>query len=77
MDMPVPVRASQAVTRVEVVDHIHDVFASGPVTRADLVAEAGRNGARTAVIDLLGRLPDRRFTRPHELWDNLRDVPID
>jgi Protein of unknown function (DUF2795) len=67
-----------AVTRVEVVDHIGGAFAAGPLTRSDLITEAQRVGARPAVVELLGRLPDQKFTRPNELWtDHLRDVPIE
>jgi hypothetical protein len=47
------------------------------VNRVDLQNVARRHGARSAVIDLLGQLPDRRFIRPHELWNDLRDVPIE
>lgn len=68
---------AEAVTRVEVIDHIGEAFAGSPLTRFDLQNVARRHGARSAVIDLLGTLPDRRFTRPHELWNDLRDVPIE
>lgn len=67
----------RAVTRIEVITHVGDAFASGPQTRSDLVEVASRTGARRAVLDLLGRLPDRKFTRPHDLWLDLADVPID
>jgi hypothetical protein len=66
-----------AVTRVEVVDHIGSAFAGGPLSRSDLIVEAQRVGARPAVVELLGQLPDHKFTRPNELWTNLRDVPIE
>jgi hypothetical protein len=66
-----------AVTRVEVVDHIGGAFAAGPLSRSDLIVEAQRVGARPAVVELLGQLPDHKFTRPNELWTNLRDVPIE
>jgi hypothetical protein len=67
-----------AVTRVEVIDHIGGAFAAGPLTRSDLIVEAQRAGARPAVVELLGQLPDHKYTRPNELWnDNLRDVPIE
>lgn len=69
--------ANVAVTRVEVIDHIGEAFAVGPLTRSQLLVEAQRVGARPAVLDLLGQLPDRRFSRPHELWNDLRDVPIE
>lgn len=65
------------VTRVEVVNHVGDAFAAGPLTRADLLAAAQRTAARAAVIELLGQLPDRRFARPHDLWTDLGHVPIE
>jgi hypothetical protein len=66
-----------AVTRVEVIDQIGDAFAGTPLTRSDLIVAAQRVGARPAVVELLQRLPDRRFARPHDLWTDLRDVPIE
>lgn len=78
MESPAPVGAGRAVTRVEVIDHIGQAFGTGPLTRSDLVAAAGHSGARAEVVDVLGRLPDgHKFTRPHELWHDLADIPID
>lgn len=73
----VPGSPLTAVTRVEVIDHIGGAFAAGPLSRSDLIIEAQRVGARAAVVELLGRLPDHKFTRPNELWTDLRDVPIE
>lgn len=72
-----PVSTANVVTRVEVIDHIGEAFASGPLTRADLLTAARDVGARPAVIELLGTLPDRKFARPHELWNDLAHVPIE
>jgi hypothetical protein len=66
-----------AVTRVEVIDHIGAAFTGGPLTRSDLLLAAQRVGARPAVLELLERLPDHRFSRPNELWTDLKDVPIE
>lgn len=66
-----------AVTRVEVVDHIGGAFSAGPMSRSDLIDEAQRVGARPAVVELLGQLPDHKYTRPNELWTNLGHVPIE
>ena len=77
MDAPPPVGGRRSVTRIEVIDHLGGAFSSGAVTRADLVAAASRNGARRAVVELLGRLPDRKFSQPHDLWHDLVDVPIE
>lgn len=78
METPTPGQAGGNVTRIEVVDHVGPAFASGPLTRADLVAAASHSGARPAVVSVLGRLPEgRRFNRPHDLWLDLPDVPIE
>jgi hypothetical protein len=69
--------ASRIVTRVEVIDHIGEAFTGNPLTRSDLVGAAQRADARPAVIELLGQLPDRRFARPHDLWQDLGHVPIE
>src|ERR687897_206937 len=75
---PIPVsNAEVAVTRVEVIDHIGQAFAGAPLTRSDLLAAARLRAPRPQVLELLGPLPDRRFSRPHELWVDLRDVPIE
>jgi Protein of unknown function (DUF2795) len=68
---------SATVTRVEVIDHVGAAFTGGPVTRSDLLLAAERVGARPAVLELLERLPDHRFSRPNELWTDLKDVPIE
>jgi hypothetical protein len=69
---------AQVVTRVEVIDHIGDAFVGSPLTRNDLQAVARNGGARTAVVELLGQLPEqRKFTRPHDLWTDLGHVPIE
>jgi hypothetical protein len=78
MSAPSPSPAAQlGVTRVEVIDHIGEAFAAGPLTRSDLMTAARTVGARPAVIELLGQLPDRKFARPHELWNDLSFVPIE
>jgi hypothetical protein len=65
------------VTRVEVIDHVGEAFSHGPQSRAHLLEAARRTDARPAVLALLGRLPERRFTRPHDLWLEIGEVPVD
>ncbi|HKH05233.1 MAG TPA: DUF2795 domain-containing protein [Acidimicrobiales bacterium] len=77
MSSPFPFNAPGVVTRVEVIDHIGEAFTGVPLTRNDLLSAAQRVGARPAVIELLGTLPDRRFARPQELWNDLGHVPIE
>lgn len=78
MQTSIPSSSDGTVTRVEVVDHVGQAFDAGPLTRADLVAAASHSGARAEVVRVLERLPgDRRFIRPHDLWHDLSDVPVD
>lgn len=75
---PTPSPAQGIVTRVELVDHVGPAFGSGPMTRSDLIAAANQAGARVEVVNVLNRLPEgRRFMKPHDLWHDLADVPIE
>ncbi|MEX2586439.1 MAG: DUF2795 domain-containing protein [Actinomycetota bacterium] len=65
------------VTRIEVVDHLGSAFSKTSATKSDLLTEAEQAGARGEVIELLSRLPERRFGRINELWTELQDVPIE
>lgn len=69
--------AHRPVTRVEVVDHLASAFGGGPLTKHALACEAERAGARPEVLKLLRGLPDRRFSRPQDLWTELPQVPIE
>jgi hypothetical protein len=61
------------VTGEEVIAHVRYAFASGPPTTADLL-DAVRSGARPVVIEMLRRIPERRFDAPDELMSALSDV---
>ncbi len=65
------------ITRVEIADHVRDVFQRGSVTRTELLAGAADHGARPAVLDTLQRLPDRVYRELRELWPDIPDVPIE
>jgi hypothetical protein len=73
---PALATVGEPATRTEVLDLVGDVLAEPPTTAADLVDEARRRGARPEVVTLLQRLPDRRFHRPHDLWEELPEVPL-
>jgi hypothetical protein len=72
-----PLEAGGPVTRVEIIDHIGLAFVGASVSTPELVAVAQQAGARPEVLALLGRLPHRRFERPHDLWTELPEVPIE
>lgn len=63
--------------REEIADHIEDAFSGAPVEKAELVAEAMRNGAPQRVFDALDRLPDIPFRALTDLWPHLPALPID
>jgi hypothetical protein len=65
------------ISRVEIADHVRDVFEHGPVTRTELLAGAADHGARPAVLHTLQRLPDRVYHEVRELWPDIPDVPIE
>lgn len=65
------------VTRVEIVEHIGEVFAGLPIPRDELLALACRRGARPALLRVLEGLPDGSFRNVRELWPALPGVPIE
>ncbi|MBK5223308.1 MAG: DUF2795 domain-containing protein [Acidimicrobiia bacterium] len=69
-------RSGAPVTRTEVIDTIAHAFDAPSATPDDLVAAARGSHARAEVVDLLSRLPGRRYVRPQDMWNDLPDVPI-
>ena len=65
------------VTRLEIAEHVAPAFDHPPTSRAELLAEAVRTQARTAVIEVLERLPDQTYSQLRALWLHLGEVPID
>lgn len=66
----------QPVTRIEIAAAIAAAFGASGVGRADILAAATAHRSRPAVIDTLRRLPERRYVRLNELWDDLDEVPL-
>ncbi|GAA1382544.1 DUF2795 domain-containing protein [Catellatospora chokoriensis] len=64
------------VTRSELVDHIEFAFATGAVTKADLLAAAAASNARPQVVVAVQQLPDQTFATVRDLWRHLADMPI-
>lgn len=65
----------EKVTRLEIAEAVRAVFEGGGATRDEIVAAADSAG-RPQVVDVLRSLPDRRYSRLNELWEELHDVPV-
>lgn len=62
--------AEQELTRLEIAEAVRAAFEDGGATRDEIVAAADSAG-RTQVLDVLRSLPDRRYSRLNELWEEL------
>ena len=67
----------QMLSRVEIAEHIETAFDGSRRLRDDLMAEATRTSARSAVLDALGGLPDRPYRKLGDVWPHLPTMPID
>lgn len=66
---------SQRVTRIEIAEAVSVAFAKGGADRAQILAAAGAE-TRPEVVQVLESLPDRRYGRLNQLWEELEDVPV-
>jgi len=69
------VTIDQRVTRLEIAEAVRSAFGGGSATRGEIVAAADRV-SRPQVVEVLRSLPDRRYSRLNELWEELVDVPV-
>jgi hypothetical protein len=60
---------------LEIAEAVGYVFGDGGAMRAEIVAAASETG-RPELIALLTSLPERRYGRLNELWEELHDVPV-
>lgn len=67
----------QQVTRTEVVDALWDIFDGRQLTKAQLIDRAHDAAVRAEVVSLLGKLPDRPYWQPQQLWVELPNVPVE
>ncbi|HUG31487.1 MAG TPA: DUF2795 domain-containing protein [Acidimicrobiia bacterium] len=65
----------QKVTRLEIAEAVRAAFEGGGATRNEIVA-AANSASRPQVVEVLRSLPDRRYSRLNELWEELHDVPV-
>lgn len=71
----VNVTVSQGVTRLEIAEAVAQAFGERGATRGEIV-EAARTAGRQEIVDVLEELPDRRYGRLNDLWEDLYDVPL-
>jgi hypothetical protein len=71
----VTVTIDQELTRLEIAEAVRSAFGAGGATRDEIVA-AANSSSRPQVVDVLRSLPDRRYIRLNELWEELQDVPV-
>ncbi len=67
--------SSQGVTRMEIADAVGHVFGDQGTTRAEIV-EAARIAERQEMVEALQALPNRRYGRLNDLWEDLGDIPV-
>jgi hypothetical protein len=65
-----------SVSRMELAQHIETAFARGPVTQTGLLDAATVSAARSAVLAVIERLPNRTYGSIRDLWYELPDLPI-
>lgn len=65
------------VTRIQIADLVCDAFGPAGATRRELLAAAEANDAPEHVVQHLQTLPATHFRRMRDLWDHLRDVPVE
>jgi len=63
------------VTRLEIAEAVGEVFGDGGATRGEILASAQETGAPDLVLALTN-LPDRRYMRLNDLWEELVDIPL-
>lgn len=62
------------LTRIEIAERASTLFANGPASRHDL--PLGAVSARPEVLDVLEELPDRRYTEPRQVREDLPAFPV-
>ncbi len=65
------------VCRTEIADCVEDAFVGLPVSSTDLVEFAADHGARSPVLQVLGRLHGGTYRDLRDLWSELGDVPVE
>jgi hypothetical protein len=61
--------------RLELAELLGEAFGPDGASRDDVLTCA-RSRSHPAVVEMLGRLPDRKYTTMRELWNELLKLPI-
>lgn len=64
-----------STSRVEIADHVGDVFGGGAVSKQQLVSAARARGASAEVLTELHRLPDGQYRDLRSLWPHMPGLP--
>lgn len=68
---------SKEVSRLEIAEAVRGAFEHSGAYRRDIIATAEGNGARSVVVEALGKLEDRRYGRLNDLWEVLHEIPVE
>ncbi|WP_170220737.1 DUF2795 domain-containing protein [Amycolatopsis cihanbeyliensis] len=67
---------TSGVTRIEIIDAVEHAFADASATKQEVIDAAIQQEARTELLAVLDRLPDRGYRHVRDLWDHLPDIPF-
>jgi hypothetical protein len=67
---------SKSVTRLEIADAVGGVFETGGCGRDSILAAAVEAESRPELIEVLRTLPERRYVRLNQLWEELYHIPV-
>jgi hypothetical protein len=67
--------SATAVTRREILDAIYPAFTSGGANTDEIIA-AATAAARPEILEMLEKLPARRYPSIREMWSDLPEMPI-
>ncbi|WP_150236554.1 DUF2795 domain-containing protein [Nocardiopsis quinghaiensis] len=62
-------------TRTEIAKHLDGAFASGGITRGQVIAAADLHEAPEHVLNTLNLLPEGTYANLRTLWPHLAEVP--
>ena len=62
---------------MEIADCLETAFIGQPLSSGDLVEFATTRGARSQVLQVLGRLEGQTYRDLRDLWRELADVPVE